>query len=847
MDVDLDLLSHTEQHGQVSGLLLLEEISGAAFKSKVKVTSSDPNSHHDDDHKPRPVKRRKVDKLRGKLVRAQLVPELDTSAPELWPGAEEKGEVAAGDVMEDEAGDDDDDGVAFSMDEVDEQEDDEDTTEAQRILAQVRTAAADSDSSDSDEPDLTTDISTAGAPHEHVLTPRTSQQPPVLPGTPPPPSAWDAYGLHPLLLHALHAMRFLKPTPVQSACIGPASTQWKDVIAAAPTGSGKTLAFGLPILHHLLSSPTPPTASTPPCPAALILTPTRELALQVQSHLLAAARYSAVSVVTLTGGLSREKQLRLLSASPEVVVATPGRLWELIGEGAVGRWEGLRWLVLDEADRMVEKGHYREVAQVIAAIDKRRAQVREEGGRLAKLQHFFFSATLTLSEEGRANVRRRKPLKRRRDAAGEEDDVEHGAMVAQLAAMCRMQSAPLVVDLTAGERVVLTLTEWALPCVTDDKDFYAYGLVLQRPADKMIVFVNAISCLRRLTSLLAVLGLPVYPLHAEMQQRQRLKNLDRFTAAPFAVLVATDVAARGLDIPAVPVVLHYQLPLSVEVYIHRCGRVARGGREGVSVAMVGEGDVKMWRQINAVVRGGEDVGKWAVDEAVMAISRERMAVARKIDRLLNAEAQVRHRAEWFERKAAEMDIEVDDDVKEVLRKGRKGRAGGDDEDGADGRRKEEEVRRLRRELDALMRRRVEDEKKHARFFTLNMVEDMQRREEKAKAEAKAKAPVAGKKGAPGDRVKPATAAAEEKVKAEDVDEPSDAAPFKETVLKVIAQPAVVQVSVDAVDTGATQSIEPKKLGKRAKKNRRMQQRKKEHLHDNAPQATSAAESALEEA
>ena len=477
MDVDLDLLSHSEQHGQVSGLLLLEEISGAAFKSKV--TTHNPNHHHasdeDGDGKPRPVKKRKVDKARGKLVRAQLVPELDTSAPELWPGAEERQGTAAGDVAEDDASDDGGDGVAFSMDDIVGQEEDEDTKEARRLLAQVHTAAAPSDSSDSDEPDPTTDVPAAEAPPEGIPTSRTSQQPPVPPHTPPPPSAWDAYDLHPLLLHALHAMRFLTPTPVQSACVGPAITQWKDVIAAAPTGSGKTLAFGLPILHHLLSSPSPPTASSPPCPAALILTPTRELALQVQSHLLAAGRYSAVSVVTLTGGLSREKQLRLLSASPEVVVATPGRLWELIGEGAMGRWEGLRWLVLDEADRMVEKGHYREVAQVIAAIDKRRTQVREEGGRVAKLQHFFFSATLTLSEEGRANVRRRKPLKRRRDAAG-EDDGEHGAMVAQLAAMCRMQSAPLVVDLTAGERVVLTLTEWALPCVTDDK-----GLLRLRP------------------------------------------------------------------------------------------------------------------------------------------------------------------------------------------------------------------------------------------------------------------------------------------------------------------------------------------------------------------------------
>ena len=772
VEVNPELLSHTAEQagGELSGLLLLEEISGAAFQQHT--AKYNPNKRYgadDEADKPtssisssssRPSKRRRTEGQRREQ-HLRLVPQLDSTTSEQADTVERKQQLEAekdevNDGADDEEEDseaqdedeaavkaeeeDDDDGVAFDPEDLSADADDDAaaaTAEAQRILSQVRAAVPEPDSppdtaeEEDEQPDGEEEEQDAAVVH-----------PPSSPPThPPPPSAWDEFGLHPTLLHALHALHFLTPTPIQSACLPTALHQWKDIVAAAPTGCGKTLAFGLPILHHLLSSPTSspsPSPSSllasPPCPAALILTPTRELALQVTAHLSAVTPFTPLRLCTLTGGLSPHKQSRLLSSHPHIVVATPGRLWEMITGGEVGGWESLRWLVMDEADRLMEKGHYGEVQQVLDVIERRRTQVQKEGGRVEKLQRFFFSATLTLSGEGREDMRRKGGKRKRKRGEGDEEE-DGGGMVAHLVSLCRMSGKPHVVDLTASTRVVATLTEWTLPCVVEDKDFHVYALALQHVGCKVIVFVNAISCLRRLASLLALLALPCYPLHAEMQQRQRLRNLDRFKATPGSILIATDVAARGLDIPAVPLVVHYQLPGSAEVYIHRCGRVARSGRVGVSVAMIGEGDVKGWRRVNAVVRpGGEEVGKWVVDDRVMGVSRERMVVARKLDRVLSKGRQERSKAEWFERKAEEMEMEVDDDVKELLGKGGKGKAkggrGGEDGDG--GERDEAEVKRMKQELAVLLQKKVEDSRVHARFFTLNVAEQLARQEANAR-------------------------------------------------------------------------------------------------------------------
>ena len=779
IDPELVALREVEAEGEGSGLIALEEISGRAFKGRVHVATAD-------DVRAAAEKADEVDEKDGgrkrKRKRSDLVPRLDVMDDEkesvkrehtpITPmkqqhddDEEVEDEEAAmeeemdGDEAEvdEEQEEDDQDGVEFDMDELNSEEDAEmnaATLEAQRILGQVRDEDDDEEAEeevadeaeDGDTEDLPVKKEQAEEEEDEQDTTTTqSQLVNKLPrpdlSSPPPATAWDQFDLHPLILHSLHTLGFHTPTPVQSACLPPALLQRRDIIAAAETGSGKTLTFALPILNGLLLSPP---AEAGGGVVALVLVPTRELALQVAMHVQAAAQYVPwVKSCVLVGGLSQQKQLRQLAAHPHILIATPGRLCELIVEGEVKGWQALRYLVLDEADRMVERGLGAEVQKVLTAIDRQRDKVTADGGKVSKLQHFFFSATLSLPEVGRENLKlkKRQPNKRARadGSSGNGDEDDEAGMVAYLKSLCSSMasSRPHVVDLTTKRRLVGGLSEYTIPCVNDDKDYYVYALLLQQPVNtKLILFVNAISCLRRLSSLLTLLTLPVYPLHAEMQQRQRLKNLDRFTATTTsAILLCTDVAARGLDLPAVPIVVHYQLPGSADVYIHRVGRTARAGRVGVSVALVSEEDGRAWHRINTVVRGAssdEEVERWRVEDRLMAVSRERMTVARKLDRLLNRQRQQKHTTDWLQRQALEMDMIVDDDILHTAKRqtansaSKRGR-GGDEEAAEEAER--DETRRLQKELSALLRRRMDEEKRHARFYTLNVVEEMEQRTE----------------------------------------------------------------------------------------------------------------------
>lgn len=206
-----------------------------------------------------------------------------------------------------------------------------------------------------------------------------------------PPSEWDVYGLHPQLLRGILAQGFTRPTPIQRLCLDAAIRDWRDVVGAAETGSGKTLAFGIPIIQQLLhradrrrdkeeerrlrrgeSEPAMPSAPEPQRLSALVLVPTRELALQVAAHIKTVSIFTSIKTEAIVGGMAPQKQRRLLARRPEVVVATPGRLWELIqqGEPHLCDLTQLHCLVLDEADRMVSHGHFPQLDSILAFVEK---------------------------------------------------------------------------------------------------------------------------------------------------------------------------------------------------------------------------------------------------------------------------------------------------------------------------------------------------------------------------------------------------------------------------------------------------------------------------------------------
>ncbi|KAK2167677.1 hypothetical protein LSH36_25g03069 [Paralvinella palmiformis] len=535
-------------------------------------------------------------------------------------------------------------------------------------------------------------------------------------------SAWQNLFVPAPVLTALAEKGFTSPTPIQALTLAPAIRDRMDVIGAAETGSGKTLAFGIPIIHRILelkaqaasaaslglsadevtsdqdgtsglssddncsdkSDTTDseddasesegdnteseddttvseenskeseendtecekkPTTDTLKPLYALILTPTRELALQVKDHLMIAAKYTGIKVITIVGGMASQKQTRLLRKCPEIVVATPGRLWELLQEGDdhLSKVSDISFLVIDEADRMVEKGHFQEMSQLLDIINS--DQQRKE-----KRQTFVFSATLTFVHQGPLRLKfKKKSIK-----------ITEKKKLEMLMVQIGMKPKPKVIDLTRSAGTAESLTEARINTTVDDKDIYLYYFLYKYPG-RTLVFANSKDCIRRLVSIFNLLGCCPLPLHADMHQRQRLKNLDRFKSNSHGLLLATDVAARGLDIPDVQHVIHYQIPRTTENYVHRSGRTARASKEGLSVMLVGPEDLQYYRKIMKNLNRDEDLPPFPVDKDIFLGVKLCVSLARNIDKEEHSLNKKKHENLWYLRAAEEMDIELDDD------------------------------------------------------------------------------------------------------------------------------------------------------------------------------------------
>uniref|UniRef100_A0A803V2Z0 ATP-dependent RNA helicase n=1 Tax=Ficedula albicollis TaxID=59894 RepID=A0A803V2Z0_FICAL len=423
-------------------------------------------------------------------------------------------------------------------------------------------------------------------------------------------SAWKDLFVPEPVLQALSYLGFSAPTPIQALALPSAIRDNMDVLGAAETGSGKTLAFAIPMIHSVLqwqksnnstarndsvskeshqhhdetrwenedeaekvthqqvedSGDEDDASFTTGCVKVLenvefesddethavdshkkrpllglVLTPTRELAVQVKHHIDAVAKFTGIKTAILVGGMAAQKQERVLNRKPEIVIATPGRLWELVKDRHphLSNLRQLRCLVIDEADRMVEKGHFLELSQLLEILNDSQYNPRR--------QTFVFSATLTLIHQTPARVLQKKNAKK----------MDKKTKLELLMEKVGIKGKPKVIDLTRKEATVETLTETRIHCNTNEKDYYLYYFLLQYPGRTM-VFANSIDCVKRLSSLLTILNCDPLPLHANMHQKQRLKNLERFAERESCVLLTTDVAARGLDIPNVQHVIHYQ-------------------------------------------------------------------------------------------------------------------------------------------------------------------------------------------------------------------------------------------------------------------------------------------------
>ncbi|XP_030838950.1 ATP-dependent RNA helicase DDX24 [Strongylocentrotus purpuratus] len=373
----------------------------------------------------------------------------------------------------------------------------------------------------------------------------------------------------------------------------------------------------------------------------LVLTPTRELAVQVKNHLVAAAKKTNIKVAVVVGGMSAEKQKRVLKKRPDIIVGTPGRLWELyqLGEPHLASLPDVKCLIIDEADRMVEKGHYAELSEILDILNTSEQR--------SSRQTFVFSATLSLIHLG--------PLRKSLKKAYKQDKKDK---LDSVMAKIGIKEDAEVVDLTKREGTASSLLESKIVCAVEEKDIYLFYFLRQYPG-RTLVFTNSIDCIRRLASILTLLDCKPLPLHSSMHQKQRLKNLERFTGNPKGLLLATDVAARGLDIPDIEHVIHYQVPRTSESYVHRSGRTARQAKVGLSVTLVSPNEMNFYRRLCKTLNR-EEIPSFPVEHSYYQAVNERVELARDIDKLEHVSNKKKHQNDWFVRAAKELDVDVDE-------------------------------------------------------------------------------------------------------------------------------------------------------------------------------------------
>jgi superfamily II DNA/RNA helicase len=360
---------------------------------------------------------------------------------------------------------------------------------------------------------------------------------------------FEALGLHPQLLNTLAGAGYAQPTPVQSLAI-PAALAGRDLIVSSQTGSGKTAAFMLPAIHRFAQSARrseQPDAGNgrrrfrPARPRMLVLAPTRELALQVTA---ATEKYGAqfrrIKAAAILGGMPYPKQMQLLARDPEILVATPGRLMDHMRSGRID-CSRVEMLVLDEADRMLDMGFIDDIETIVAATPDTR-------------QTLLFSATVDgrISKMAQKITRDAELIKAGSAAARHENIEQRVHFVDDVSHKGRLLSH-LLSDVSIDQAVVFTATK--------------------RNADVLSERLN-------------VEGFRTAALHGDMHQGARNRTLDAMRRKRVRVLVATDVAARGIDVPTITHVFNFDLPRSPEDYVHRIGRTGRAGRNGLAVSLV---------------------------------------------------------------------------------------------------------------------------------------------------------------------------------------------------------------------------------------------------------------------
>eukprot|EP00934_Nitzschia_sp_Nitz4_P008877 Nitzschia sp. Nitz4//scaffold252_size28738//21085//22617//NITZ4_008100-RA/size28738-processed-gene-0.29-mRNA-1//-1//CDS//3329544278//8867//frame0 len=377
------------------------------------------------------------------------------------------------------------------------------------------------------------------------------------------------------LQKALQTMGWTTATNIQAQVL-PDALKGRDIIGLAETGSGKTGAFCLPVLQELLNNPVRGAVF------AVMLAPTRELAFQIHQVVEGLGQIMGATSVCIVGGVPMTQQSIALGRNPHIVVATPGRLLDHLTNTKGFHLRQLRYLVLDEADRMLSLDFEQELNELLQVIPEDR-------------RTFLFSATMT-------------------------------SKVQKLQRACLKD--PVKVEVSTKFQTPKQLLQSYLFIPAKYKDCYLTYLINEHAGQSILVFGATCNNVQRLALMLRNLGFPAICLHGQMTQPKRLGALTKFTSGARSILICTDVASRGLDIPQVDVVINFDLPGHGKDYIHRVGRTARAGKSGKAIAMVTQYDVEVYQRLEGLL--GKKLPEYKLDEEIVLVLLERVSEAQRL-------------------------------------------------------------------------------------------------------------------------------------------------------------------------------------------------------------------------
>lgn len=405
---------------------------------------------------------------------------------------------------------------------------------------------------------------------------------------------FESFSFCPEILRAISDCGYQKMTPIQQQAI-PAIRRGQDVLASAQTGTGKTAAFALPILQKMVENPSETLKSNT---RVLILTPTRELAAQVAENVEAYSKYLNFSVLTIYGGVKVETQAQKLKRGADIIVATPGRLLEHLTACNLSL-SSVDFLVLDEADRMLDMGFSADIQKILQAVNKKR-------------QNLLFSATFSSAVKKLAN---------------------------------EMMAKPQVISADKQNTTADTVSQVVYPVEQRRKRELLSELIGKKNWQQVLVFTATRDAADTLVKELNLDGIPSEVVHGEKAQGSRRRALREFVSGKVRVLVATEVAARGLDIPSLEYVVNFDLPFLAEDYVHRIGRTGRAGKSGVAISFVSREEERtladieklIGQKIRRITVPGYEVGS---RDLLLKQLQTRRSFAKKQQRLDNVSEQM---------------------------------------------------------------------------------------------------------------------------------------------------------------------------------------------------------------